>query len=225
MCFSASASFGAGTLLTVIGVASLKKATRTNEKAFASIPFLFGVQQISEGFLWLALSDPTFSPLQEFMTYTFLFFAQIVWPFWVPLAIFLTDPKTKRKAVYYALILMGTTVSVYLAYCLITYPVEASIMGAHIHYQQDYPTSISLYGGILYVLATITPPFFSKLKYMWLLGASILISYIMTTVLYPNYLVSVWCFFASIISLAVYVVLVQMKKTTTISSLGTIEAV
>lgn len=212
MCFSASASFGAGTLLTVIGVASLKKATHSNQKFFAAIPFLFGIQQISEGFLWLALSDPTFLPLKEFMTYTFLFFAQIVWPFWVPLSIYLTDPKTKRKRVYYALMFMGTIVSIYLAYCLIVYPVEASIMGAHIHYQQDYPTTISLYGGVLYVLATITPPLFSKLKYMWLLGASILISYIMTTILYPNYLVSVWCFFASIISLAVYAVLVQMKK-------------
>jgi hypothetical protein len=225
MCFSAAASFGAGTLLTVIGVASLKKTTRTNEKAFASIPFLFGVQQISEGFLWLALSDQTFAPLEEFMTYIFLFFAQIVWPFWVPLSIYLTDPKTKRKVVYYALMLMGTTVSVYLAYCLISYPVEASIMGAHIHYQQDYPTNISLYGGVLYVLATITPPLFSRLKYMWLLGASILVSYIMTSILYPNYLVSVWCFFASIISLAVYLVLVQMKKTNTVSSVSTAKAI
>ncbi len=224
MCFSASASFGAGAILTVIGVASLKKATRTHEKAFAAIPFLFGVQQISEGFLWLALSNPTFVPLQEFMTYAFLFFAQVVWPFWVPFSIYLTDTKTKRKPVYYTLMLMGTSVSIYLAYCLVTYPVEASIMGAHIHYQQDYPTSISLYGGVFYVLATITPPLFSKLKYMWLLGASILISYIMTAFLYPNYLVSVWCFFASIISLAVYVILVQMKKANTVSAVGATNA-
>jgi hypothetical protein len=77
MCFSAIASFGAGIVLAVIGVATIKKATHPSQIIFAGIPLIFCVQQITEGFLWLALANPGNSSLQQFTTYTFLSFAQI----------------------------------------------------------------------------------------------------------------------------------------------------
>ena len=40
MCFSAGASFGAGVLLSVIGVASVKKTSSSSQLIFASIPFV-----------------------------------------------------------------------------------------------------------------------------------------------------------------------------------------
>ena len=49
MCFSATASFSAGIILTVIGVASIKKAHHKSQLLFASIPFVFGIQQFAEG--------------------------------------------------------------------------------------------------------------------------------------------------------------------------------
>jgi hypothetical protein len=51
MCFSASASFGAGIVLAVIGVATIKKREQPSQIYFATIPFLFSIQQVSEGFL------------------------------------------------------------------------------------------------------------------------------------------------------------------------------
>lgn len=54
MCFSAAASFIAGVSLTTIGVVTLKKARNRAEIPFASIPLLFGIQQLIEGTLWLA---------------------------------------------------------------------------------------------------------------------------------------------------------------------------
>jgi hypothetical protein len=49
MCFSAGASFGAGIILAVISVASLKKVKHTPHNFFAIIPLIFCIQQISEG--------------------------------------------------------------------------------------------------------------------------------------------------------------------------------
>lgn len=46
MCFSASASFGA---------ASIINTHHTSQLLFASIPFIFGVQQIAEGVLFMDL--------------------------------------------------------------------------------------------------------------------------------------------------------------------------
>ena len=46
MCFSATASFGASIVLTGIGVASLKQVKEPAQYPFASIPLIFGVQQL-----------------------------------------------------------------------------------------------------------------------------------------------------------------------------------
>jgi hypothetical protein len=203
MCFSASASFGAGVVLSAIGVVSIKKAKASSEILFAAIPLIFAVQQISEGFLWIALSHPGNQGLQQFSTYCFLFFAQVVWPVWVPLSILKFETNPKRKRVGWILTIIGAMVSIYLAYCLITYDVESRIIGFHISYLQDYPTGIGTTSAIFYMVATIGPPFFCSARYMWALGLAILISYIVTTIFYTDYIVSVWCFFASVISIAV----------------------
>ena len=55
MCFSASASFVASAALLTGGVATLKQTTNNGQIPFASIPLLFGAQQLMEGFLWLSL--------------------------------------------------------------------------------------------------------------------------------------------------------------------------
>lgn len=62
MCFSASASFG---------VASIKKTHHPSQLLFASIPFIFGVQQIAEGLLWLTLSNPDYLNIQRIFTHIF----------------------------------------------------------------------------------------------------------------------------------------------------------
>ena len=214
MCFSASASFGAGIVLSAVGIASVKKAQTPSQVIFASIPLMFAVQQITEGFLWLSLTNPSYAALQEVTTYNFLFFAQVVWPIWTPLGVYKLDPEKKRRTIGKVLIGIGALVSAYLLYCLVTYHVEAKLIGYHISYQQDYPISPGRYGTLLYVVATIVPPFFSRVKHMWMLGAAISISYIITAILYTDYVVSVWCFFASIISIAIYIIMKENKKIT-----------
>lgn len=49
MCFSASASFIAGASLSAIGVATLRRVESKKEIPFATIPLLFGIQQLIEG--------------------------------------------------------------------------------------------------------------------------------------------------------------------------------
>ena len=91
-------------------------------------------------------------------------------------------------------------------------PVEAKIIGYHISYQQDFPAAISNYCGGLYIVATIVPPFFSRIRRMWMFGATILISYIITKIFYTDFIVSVWCFFASVISIAVFAILYELNN-------------
>lgn len=212
MCFSASASFGAGIVLSTIGVASIKKTESSSRLFFACIPILFAIQQITEGFLWLALSNQNFQLFRWPTTYIFLVFAQVVWPFWVPFSIYKMEKKPKRKKALLFLIFIGFLVSCYLGYCLLSYPVDAKIDNFHIRYELDFPETLSKYGSILYIAATIAPPFLSAVRYMWTLGSAILISYLITELIYADYVISVWCFFASIISIVVLGIVWQLKR-------------
>jgi hypothetical protein len=51
MCFSATASFVAGSALSAVGAVTITKAKRKAEIPFATIPLLFGIQQLTEGLI------------------------------------------------------------------------------------------------------------------------------------------------------------------------------
>lgn len=212
MCFSANASFGASIVLTVIGVAAIKKVEHPSQLLFASIPLLFAVQQISEGIIWLTLGNPAYAVLSQTMTYVFLFFAQFFWPLWVPIAVLMLEKESKRKRIQKILVGIGIIVAFYSAYSLFSYHVQAKIVGYHVTYTVDYPNNLAMYGGILYLLATVAPSFFSHIKKMWMFGTSIFISYLITALFYDHYLVSVWCFFASIISISIYAIIIEIRN-------------
>lgn len=212
MCFSATASFSAGVVLTVIGIAALRKVQHPSQVMFAAIPLLFAAQQISEGALWVLLPANGNPDLIKFLTYFFLFFAQVLWPLWVPVALLMVERESTRKKGQKLLACIGVLVALYLGYCLLSFPVQAEITGYHVYYTQHYPAAFKVLGGLLYVIATIVPPFFSHIKRMWLLGLTVLVSYIISTVFYDHYVVSVWCFFASIISISVYIIMAQITR-------------
>ena len=54
MCFSATASFTASAVLLPAGTLALRRAYTTDRRylALCALPFLFGVQQLMEGFVW-----------------------------------------------------------------------------------------------------------------------------------------------------------------------------
>lgn len=215
MCFSATASFTAGTILSTVGVFSIRKAKKNPDIPFASIPLFFGAQQIMEGFLWLALSNPDFAFMEHFSTYAFLFFAQVIWPFWVPFSIFRFNELKKNQIsniVGKVMIGIGLFIAVSMSYFIATNPVDSEILDCHISYSQAYPQKYALLGGILYLIATLGPHFTTKNKKMWILGISTLTSYIFTKIFYSQYVVSVWCFFAAILSTLILWIVMSKKK-------------
>ena len=57
----------------------------------------------------------------------------------------------------------------------------------------------------LYVAATCLSGFFSSHSFLQLFGGLALLSFVATYILYANALVSVWCFFAALLSILMYV--------------------
>jgi len=97
MCFSAPASFTASALLVSVGVYAITKANQRNKYylGFALIPFLAGLQQFFEGFVWLSFEYDN-EVFRRFAAYGFLFFA---WFFSAILSLNLVYVVTRSKPV------------------------------------------------------------------------------------------------------------------------------
>lgn len=207
MCYSAEASFIGGAAISAIGAATVRRVRRPSQIAFASIPLLFGLQQITEGFLWLALTDPGFAYLERAGTFGFLLMARVVWPTMLPLAVLLMEEGGGNRRLHAALLAMGLSVSLYYAWCLLFLNVVPDIQGHHIRYISDFPESLAVPVFIVYFIAVITPLFIARNTRTRAMGVLMFLSCLITAVAFFQYLTSVWCFFAAIISIVVYWIL------------------
>lgn len=212
MCFSATVSFGAGIVLAATGSLALARAKTPAQRVFAAIPMLFAVQQVSEGFVWLGLTYPQYKASLQLATYTFLIFAKIVWTLWIPFSLLLLEGDALRKTILRILLGAGVALSVYHAWGLMVHPITGEALDCHIFYHVEYLRPYRLYSGFVYVAASIVPCFVSSIKRMWWLGAAFLISYIATQIIYTTYVISVWCFFAALLSIIVIFILHNMNK-------------
>lgn len=212
MCFSAEASFTSGAILTIVGVAAVRQCKDPRQYLFASIPLLLAVQQFSEGYLWLILSGRGSSSWQQITSYTFLIFAQVVWPIWIPFAILVLETNRKRKKILVGILGIGIFVSFYLGYRLITEPMKAEVVGYHISYFIGTSNFLITLSGILYFICTVLPAFVTSINKMYLFGISIAISYFFSSIFFEHYIISVWCFFAAITSILVFFILFDLRK-------------
>jgi hypothetical protein len=205
MCFSAGASFGASAVLSIIGATAVIKARTIPQGLFAGIPFIFSIQQAAEGMLWLSINNTGF-PGQSFYTYVFLVFALMVWPIWIPFTIRLLEQDSKRKKIMTVLLYTGVFVSAGIGCFLFLYPVEVVPTHHHLHYSFRFsPAAKNLIWlfSILFIASTIITPFVSGTKRMKWLGIFFIAAYLFAIVFYGGFVVSVWCYFAAILSIVV----------------------
>lgn len=212
MCFSASASFVAGAAIMSVGVISIKKAKEPKLLPFAFIPFIFGVQQISEGFVWLSLQNENFTHWKYPASLIFLFFAQVVWPALVPFSMRLMEEKQVRKTALSVISLIGLGVAAYLAYGIFFFPIDANANGFHIQYELTSQKELLFNSQVFYFTATVVSAFVSSRKGMFLFGSAILLSMIVSLVFFNPYVISVWCFFAALLSVIGLYVIIKASK-------------
>lgn len=212
MCFSATASFVSGTVLGAVGIASLAKANEPKKKLFAAIPLMFSIQQLVEGFVWLYLSKGEPSSVLEPFVFTFLLFALILWPVWIGASVILFEEDKTRKIIQMLFLGGGLVFSFFSAYYMMNYPVSAKIDHYHILYVVDFPNKDNPLTAILYFGATVGPLLASSVKKVPVLGVLIFISYVITKFIYDDYVISVWCFFAAVVSGVIYLMVTDRIK-------------
>ena len=201
MCFSATASFIAGTGLSVLGVATLRATRRRSEILFAAIPLIFGLQQMVEGALWLSFRFDA-PQLNLAMTYLFSMFSHVLWPIFVPFAIGLPETVPWRRMVIRGFQGVGLLVGLYLLFLIVEFPVTA-VAAENIVYVSPHFYKIPVM--LLYLAATCVSCFFSSNATIRLFGALALLLFGVAYGFFAVALFSVWCFFAALLSAIIFV--------------------
>ena len=158
---------------------------------------MFGIQQAFEGVQWIYLNNGSTS---LFAGYSFLFFALVVWPIYVPTIVLILDKKERKLLKYF--LFLGIIVGIYFLIILLTQTVSIQEVSACVNYNFNVPLRALAGGG--YALSIFAPLLISSKKvFRWfgiLVGISAIISWIFFSVAFA----SVWCFFAAAISFIVF---------------------
>ncbi len=201
MCFSAAASFTVGIPLVAVGVFTIGKTERKAEVPAAAIPLLFGIQQIIEGVLWLTFRFDA-PALNRLTTDVYSLFSHVLWPIFVPLAVLLLEAVPWRKRLMYGFQVMGLIAGGYLLYILLTEATIAQVVNRSIVYESPHFYILAVMA--LYFSATGVSSLVSSHRCIQLFGLLTLASAFLAYLVKALAFVSVWCFFAAILSSVIY---------------------
>ncbi|MCP9815615.1 hypothetical protein KBY76_02910 [Synechococcus sp. GreenBA-s] len=222
MCFSSTASFTAAVVLGPLGLLAVRQARRIGQAGrlpLALTPWLFSLQQASEGVVWLGLDDPgghgDVAPLTRAAALLFLFFALGLWPAWMPwLALRFggsgLEPWRRRLIQLLALVGLAFGLGLWLPLALDPDRLQLVVVGGSIHYATTFLGSGVIshnLGSGLFALLVALPPLLVPSGRLRLFGLLMLLAFALAQLAYLHAFTSVWCFFAALLSaLAVWVV-------------------
>ena len=173
----------------------------------ALYPIFFAVIQFSEGVVWLTLRSPS-APgrLNLIATFIFVVFSHALWPTVVPASVYSVEKNEERRKWIRGILIIGILLSLGTLVLMLKYGVYSQIVSSAFREHIDYMFVVS-YGYIFrYVyLAVISLPFFiASSKRLRFFGALWVLSFAGAFFIFRVAYISVWCFFAGVLSLLIY---------------------
>lgn len=200
MCFSAEADLVAGVAVGAAGIDALRHVRQPAERPLAAIPMVLGAHQLVEAVVWWGLRDEVPDHLGRAAAWLYLAVAFAVVPVLVPVAVGALEPAGGRRWMR-GFTALGLAVAAVLLFALLRGPVEAHVDGYHIAYRVDVGG-----GGLmaaLYVVATCGALLTSRHAHVRWFGATNLAAVVVLTWLDRGGLISLWCAWAAVTSVAI----------------------
>ncbi|MEJ2574569.1 MAG: hypothetical protein P8164_13455 [Gammaproteobacteria bacterium] len=203
------ANFTLAGMLLVIGVLTLKKVSHPTELLFASLPLLFGLHQFTQGFVWLGLYHMVSPRTLHTASMLFVFYAQAFLPFWVPLAIWLLEPRGLRRQSIAALLVVGGLLMAYVTWGLLRHPTQVFIS----HYSLVYfnPYTQHLWVALTYVLTTCGSLILSRSVAIQLFGLLNLLGLLLVYWIAQYSFTALWCLYAALVSVILYLHFIERR--------------
>jgi hypothetical protein len=209
MCFSAEASFTSGAVLIATGGLAATYSIRRRDwrfVPFALVPVAFGLQQLTEGVVWLGLHQERGDLIRP-AALAFLFFALAWWPVWMPFAVSLSSVGWVRRTAL-AFLMVGGVLAASLAGPVLVEPdryLVVRVIEHHIRYDID---AIPIFKALpkdpvkfVYLLAVGIPLLIYPDRRVKVFGVLLAGAAVITKILADYAFTSVWCFFAALLAL------------------------
>ena len=193
----------------LIGILTLRKVSTPNEVLFALLPLLFALHQFTEGFVWLGVGGHMEKRALELAAGIFIYYAQGLLPFLVPLAVWLIEKVAWRRRVLGVLTLLGLALAVYTMYGLSTVPSSVTVVNDTLFYNN--PWTANIYDAIIYIITTCGSLMLSSSISIQLFGLLNLIGLTLIYLLRPYGFTSLWCLYAAAISGLLYFHFVERR--------------
>ena len=193
----------------LVGLLTLTKVSTPKEVVFASLPLLFALHQFTEGFVWLGVGGHIEERALELAAGIFIYYAQGILPFLVPLAIWLIEKDGYRKKAVGILTLLGLGLAIYTMYGLATVPSTVSVINNTLFYNN--PWTANIYDATIYILTTCGALMLSSSVAIALFGLLNLIGLTIIFLLRPYGFTSLWCLYAAAISGLLYFHFVERR--------------
>ena len=181
MCFSAAVSFTVGAGLLAGGGYASYKAFATNKKYLpvAMMPIFAGLQQLSEGMVWVGMNSGN-PQLVLWSALVFIFFTWFMWPFWIPLSVYVLEPlESRRKHLFFVFMLIGLGLGLVLYVPHLVNPdwINVSINRDALAYEGTMLLDFvlpRLTTNILYLSLIIIPPLLSRYRHVKYFGLTLI---------------------------------------------------
>lgn len=222
MCFSASVSYSAAAVLVSTGLYAVQQARRLQSPywMWALAPVFFGFQQAFEGRVWQVLDAGNASAAVPFAL-GFHFFSHFLWLWWLPLCSYLVEPSQSslsnkssniaklRKRIIGGCAIFGAFAGTLVYSVMLFHPewMSVAVREHSIIYDFSVPDSSAIHIPItpvtLYGLTILVPLLLSSHRLIKIFGALIVLSMALASASAANNtaFISVWCFFAALLSL------------------------
>lgn len=209
MCFSESISFAASALLIPAGLYCIEKVFPNREYLpLACVPLVFGIQQGFEGIVWQGINSSSPDTV-HFGAMAFLFFSHWFWLFWIPLVVsYLEHDHQAIRRICNVFVIVGVLYGAFLYVPLFIYSdwLSVTVVQGSIQYQARFlgdfvPVALSRF---LYATTILIPLWLSSRWDIRIWGVLIFLFALVSRLFFNYAFVSIWCFFAALIS--VYIV-------------------
>jgi hypothetical protein len=208
MCISASVSYSAAVVLVTISLCAIQQARRLHSPylMWALIPIFFGFQQAFEGRVWQSLDTGNASAVVPFAL-GFHFFSHFLWLWWLPLCSYLVEPGKIRKRIFGGCAIFGAFAGALVYSVMLLHPewMTVAVKEHSIVYNFSAPyrstINIPITPVMLYALTILVPLLLSSHRQIRIFGGLTALSMALASAAYNEAFVSVWCFFAAVLSL------------------------
>lgn len=209
MCFSATASFTVGSVLIPTGVWCIQKAWKGDHHylPLAIFPLAFGIQQSFEGIVWVGMGSQNLMLLAQ-AALGFVFFSHGFWLCWIPLTASMLEKRPWVKRIWQSMAWVGLLYGAYLLIPLwfnpswLTISVQQRSLDYALKTIVDNPL-LGYWGRVVYIITILAPLLLTRNAAVQGLGWLILGSLLVTSRIFEQGFISVWCFFAAISSIYV----------------------